>query len=148
MVVAKKKPAGLKVSAIGHDGTKDAKISVIKKVIDTLKQPGKYIEVSGKLVDVMNNAGIKPVDDEKTVRAVLKGKDITWLGDGKYSRNIGGLTVTKQMFGRPKVTSQKNEASYAGNMGFHEMYLFYQKASDSQINQLESLMAAGKTNAA
>lgn len=39
-----------------------------------------------------------------------------------------------------KLTQLLAEVAYDGNMGFHEMYLFYGKANDSQIDKLEVLI--------
>ena len=56
------------------------------------------------MLDILKSKGVAIVDDEATVRKVLQGKDITWNGDGSYSRNIPGLGVkTKVMMGKPKV---------------------------------------------
>jgi len=39
-----------------------------------------------------------------------------------------------------KLSNILSEVAYDGNMGFHEMYLFYGKASDSQVDKLEKLI--------
>ncbi len=33
------------------------------------------------------------------------------------------------------------DVSYEGNLGFHEVFTFYNKASDEQIEQLEQLLS-------
>ena len=33
-----------------------------------------------------------------------------------------------------------NEAAYDGNIGFQEMAMFYQKATDSEIKQMEKII--------
>lgn len=43
-----------------------------------------------------------------------------------------------------KLLYEMNEVAYEGNLGFHEMFLFYNKANDSQINQLENLIKSKK----
>lgn len=104
VTVSKKRPGGEKGIAIGHDGTKDAKHSVIHKRVQTLKKSGHYIEVSGKIKDILVNNGVPIVDDETTVRKLLKGKDIKWNGNGTYDRHIDGLgTITKTMMGKPRI---------------------------------------------
>jgi hypothetical protein len=100
--IAKKKKAGTKFVGLGHDGSKAAKSSVIKRKIDLLKKNGYYVEVSGRIFDILKSAGINIIDDERVVRSVLAGKDIKWNNDGTYSRKIGGKTHTKAMMGRPK----------------------------------------------
>ena len=99
--VTKKKRAGTKFVGTGHDGTKDAKRAVIKHKVNLLKKKGYFIEVSGRMMDIMIGSGIAPVKDLETVKAVLKGKDIKWLEGGKYQRKIGGKVYTKMMFGNP-----------------------------------------------
>jgi hypothetical protein len=100
--VAKEKPAGHKLVALGHDGTLSAKKSVIDRQVANLKKPGWYIEVSGKIKDILLAKGVKPVEDEATVLKALKGKEIVWNNDGTYDRKIGGEMKTKMMLGRPK----------------------------------------------
>ena len=99
--VTKKKRAGTKFVGTGHDGTKDAKRAVIKHKVNLLKKKGYFIEVSGRMMDIMIGSGIAPVKDLETVKAVLKGKDIKWLEGGKYQRKIAGKVYTKMMFGYP-----------------------------------------------
>ena len=99
--VTKKKSAGTKFVGTGHDGTKDAKRSVIKHKVNLLKKKGYFIEVSGRMMEIMIGSGVAPVKDLETVKAVLKGKDIKWLEGGKYQRKIGGKVYTKMMFGNP-----------------------------------------------
>lgn len=99
LIAYKDKKLGNKHIAIGHDGTKDAKKAVINQQATMLKSKGNYVEVSGKLVDIMNSYNVKKIDDENTVRTLLKGKDIIWHGDGSYTRNIGGHQVTKYLYG-------------------------------------------------
>lgn len=102
--IAKQKPPfGIKLTATGHDGSKDAKSQVIKHKVDLLRQRGHFIEVSGKMLDVLLGKGLEPINDENLVRKILQGKEIKWLGDGSYTRRIGGDSHTKMMFGRPNV---------------------------------------------
>ena len=100
--VTKKKSAGKKFVGTGHDGSKPAKRAVVKHKVDLLKKSGYFIEVSGRMLDIMKGSGVKIVDDETVVRKVLKGKDIEWLGKGLYKRKIAGKVYTKMMFGNPR----------------------------------------------
>tara|TARA_R110001632_G_scaffold60622_3_gene146888 strand:+ start:1455 stop:2000 length:546 start_codon:yes stop_codon:yes gene_type:complete len=101
--VTKSKPSGRKFTATGHDNSRPAKSKVVNHKADLLKSNGYFIEVSGKLVDILLAKGVKPVDDEDVVRKVLKGKDIEWLGNGQYKREIGGKLFTKILMGKPTV---------------------------------------------
>ena len=87
---AKPKAAGKKFTATGHDGSSPAKRAVITHKIDRLKQPGYYVEVSGKIKDILLKAGVPQVTDEATIEKVLAGKDVTMNDDGSYVRSIGG----------------------------------------------------------
>jgi hypothetical protein len=100
--IAKIKPSGKKFVAIGHDGSSSGKSYALKHQIDKLKTNGYYVEVSGKIKDILIGKGLKPITDEKLVRKVLDGKEIKWNGDGSYDRKIGGTIHTKMMFGKPK----------------------------------------------
>ena len=89
--------------AMGHDGSSEAKSKVINHKVDQLRQRGYYVEVSGKMKDILLAKGLIPITDEETVRKVLKGKHLSWNPDGSYCREIGGCTHTKMLFGRPIV---------------------------------------------
>ena len=99
--VSKKKNAGTKLVGTGHDGTSDAKRAVVKRKLNLLTKTGYYIEVSGRMLDIMKGSA-PVVKDEKVIRNVLKGKQIIWLGKGLYKRKIGGKIYTKMMFGKPR----------------------------------------------
>lgn len=99
--ISKSKKAGEKMVAIGHDGTKPAKSSVIKHKIDKLNTKGHYVEVSGKMYDILKAKGVQIINDEDTVRKVVAKPDIEWNGDGTYSRVIAGKRMTKVLMGKP-----------------------------------------------
>lgn len=103
VLVSKKRAGGKKAVAIGHDGSKQAKRLAIKHQADQLKKKGHYIEVSGKITDILKANGVAIVDDESTVRKVLKGKDIKWHGDGTYDRKIAGKYHRKILMGKPNI---------------------------------------------
>ena len=100
--VAKHKPAGKKFVALGHDGSSAGKSAAVNHQIDKLKGSGYFVEVSGKMKDILMGKGLQPVMDEKAVRKALPHKDIKWNGDGSYDRKIGGTIHTKMMFGKPR----------------------------------------------
>tara|TARA_R110000803_G_scaffold10459_1_gene31997 strand:+ start:1723 stop:2280 length:558 start_codon:yes stop_codon:yes gene_type:complete len=101
IVVDKKRAGGLKSVAMGHDGSSDAKRAAINIKAIMLKKPGHYIEVSGKLVDILKSKGVPIVADEETIRRVLKGKEIEMNNDGTYQRSLGGTIHTKTLMGNP-----------------------------------------------
>ena len=97
----KKQPAGNKLAAIGHDGTPEAKSKIINHYADLLKQKGYYLEVSGKLKDILLAKGAPVVTDPELIKKVLKGKTIELNDDGTYQRFIGGTQHTKTLLGNP-----------------------------------------------
>ena len=99
--VSKEKPAGEKFVATGHDGTSPSKRAVITHKIDKLKKPGFYVEVSGKIKDILLKAGVPQVTDKETIEKVLKGKEVTMNDDGTYNRKIAGTEYTKMLLGKP-----------------------------------------------
>lgn len=101
--VSKQKKAGEKFVATGHDGTSPSKRAVITHKIDRLKKPGFYVEVSGKIKDILLKAGVPQVTDPKTIELALDGKEIMMNDDGSYRRKIGGTFHEKIMLGTPAV---------------------------------------------
>ena len=66
-----------------------------------LKQKGYYLEVSGKLKDILLAKGAPVVKDPEVIKKVLKGKEIKMNDDGTYERVIGGTKHTKTLVGNP-----------------------------------------------
>ena len=101
--VVKQKSGGSKFVATGHDGSKEAKSKVVNHKAELLKRPGYYIEVSGKIQDILSAKGVETITDKETVFKVMGGREIEWLGDGKYRRTIGGESHIKTLMGKPKI---------------------------------------------
>ena len=99
--VTKDKAAGNKSVGMGHDGSKPARSAAVNITAIMLKEPGHYVEVSGKLKDILIAKGVPVVTDKETIQRVMKGKDITMNDDGTYSREIGGERHTKTLMGNP-----------------------------------------------
>ena len=102
VTVTKRRAGGTKHVAMGHDGGNKAKSAAVNHTASSLKKSGHYIEVSGKILDILKAKGVDIVDDEETVKKALKGKEIVWHGDGSYDRVIGGEKHRKVMMGKPK----------------------------------------------
>ena len=103
VTITKKRSGGTKHVGLGHDNSRPAKRSTIGRTIDKLKLSGNYIEASGKMADILKNAGVIQVTDEDTITKALKGKEIKMYDDGSYSRYLGGKKYIKMMFGKPTV---------------------------------------------
>jgi len=99
--ITQNKEAGNKSVGMGHDGSGPAKSAAVNITAIMLKEPGHYVEVSGKLKDILLSKGVPIVTDEETIRKALKGKKIEMNSDGTYSRYIGGSKHTKTMMGNP-----------------------------------------------
>jgi len=99
--VSKNKGAGQKSVAMGHDGSQPAKSAAVNITAIMLKEPGHYIEVSGKLKDILMSKGVPVVTDKETIQRVMQGKSIEMNDDGTYSRYIGGEKHTKTLMGNP-----------------------------------------------
>jgi hypothetical protein len=68
VLISKKKEAGNKLTAMGHDGSSDAKSKSITKQVDMLKQSGNYIEVSGRIKDILLGKGVPVVTDKSLLK--------------------------------------------------------------------------------
>ena len=101
VIMSKNRAGGKKFVGMGHDNTKPSRSAAVNYTADNLKKKGHYIEVSGKIYDILKAKGVPVVDDEETVRSALKGKEIVWHGDGSYDRVIGGKKIKKIMMGKP-----------------------------------------------
>ena len=101
VVVDKRKSSGVKGAAMGHDGSKSARSLAVNFLSIMLKNKGHYIEVSGKLKDILVAKGVPVVTDKKTIEQVMKGKNIEMNDDGTYQRYLGGEKHTKTLMGNP-----------------------------------------------
>jgi hypothetical protein len=101
VLVYKSRPSGNKGVAMGHDGSRLAVHTALYKTTTDLKKEFYYIEASGKLAEILNSRGVPVITDEKVVKKVLS-KDIEWLGDGFYNREIAGKKIKKSLFGVPR----------------------------------------------
>ena len=103
-IMSKQRAGGTKLVGMGHDGSKPARSAAVAQTVKSLNKNGFYIEVSGKIFDILKAKGVAIVNDEETVKKALKGKEIVWHGDGSYDRVIGSKKIRKDMMGKPKVS--------------------------------------------
>jgi len=101
LISYKEKEAGKKLTAMGHDGQSASKSKSLNYMADLLKKPGYYLEVSGKLQDILLAKGAPVVKDQELIQKVLKGKKLEFNEDGTYQRFIGGEKHTKTLLGKP-----------------------------------------------
>jgi hypothetical protein len=103
VTVSKNKEAGKKLTAIGHDNSPEAKSKTINKQVQSLNTPGYYIEVSGKIKDILMAKGVPVVVNKDTIKKVMGDKAYDIQDDGSYTRFIGGKKVEKILLGKPLV---------------------------------------------
>ena len=103
VIVSKKKEAGNKIAAMGHDNSSIAKSKTINKQVDLLKTPGNYVEVSGKIKDILLAKGVPVVTDKATIEKVMGKKAMDIQDDGSYTRFISGKETHKILLGKPSV---------------------------------------------
>ena len=101
LISYKEKGSGKKLTALGHDGSPEAKSKSLNRMAALLKEPGYYLEVSGKLQDILLAKGAPVVKDKDLIQKVLKGKKLEFNEDGTYQRFIGGEKHTKTLLGKP-----------------------------------------------
>jgi len=101
LISYKEKGSGKKLTALGHDGSPEAKSKSLNRMAALLKEPGYYLEVSGKLQDILLAKGAPVVKDKDLIQKVLKGKKLEFNEDGTYKRAIGGEVHTKTLLGKP-----------------------------------------------
>jgi hypothetical protein len=76
----------------------------------------------------------------------ISGEPHHWEGQGrtkKYHNKVRAIRSADgslKLEGSSKLTDILAEIEYDGNLGFHEMFTFYGKANDSQIDKLETLI--------
>ena len=69
--ITKGKPSGKKFVATGHDNTKPSRSKVVNHKADLLKHKGYFIEVSGKIEEILKAKGVEVVDNEGTLPYTL-----------------------------------------------------------------------------
>lgn len=101
---------GIKYSGVGHDGSSAAKREYISARGKELKKLGYYIEVSGKIAEILLNSYDVPVVTDPIIIEKVLGKTVEFIGtiegmpgNGWYSRILGGHSHNKILLGRPKV---------------------------------------------
>lgn len=103
---------GVKFSGVGHDGSDSSKRDYLADTGKDLKRLGFYVEVSGKLAEILMNKYKCPIVTDSEIVMKVLGKPVDWKGsnpDGKstgngwYIRNIGGHPHAKILLGRPKL---------------------------------------------
>lgn len=101
---------GIKYSGVGHDGSSPAKRAYISARGKELQKLGYYIEVSGKIAEILLEKYDAPVVTDINVIEKVLGKKVDFIGtlegmpgNGWYSRMLGGHNHNKILLGRPRI---------------------------------------------
>lgn len=84
VVFGKMRGSNLKIGGIGHDGGRGKRIA-ITRLIELLRQPGTFAEVSGRMADILIGSGVPVITDPSVVKDIVR-KPIEWIG-GNPNRN-------------------------------------------------------------
>jgi len=102
---------GVKLTGMGQDGGREAKVETIKSLQKNLGSEGFYTEISENVLSLLSK-DIPYVNNQEDVEKIIK-KKIEWVGkadglekDGWYYRNIGGHRKLKLLVGNPKGISK------------------------------------------
>ena len=98
VVFGKTRGGNLKIGGLGHDGGAGKRVS-ITRLIELVKQPGTFAEVSGKPAEIALSAGVPVITDPDKAKELVQ-RDIVWVGahpskdygtgsEGWYSRSYG-----------------------------------------------------------
>jgi len=109
--VNKNAPGGTKMSAVGHDGTREAINIYLTKTAELLHIKSYYSEMSKGVAHIMiTRYNVPYVMDQESAEQTL-GKSVQWIGehpekrypgyDGWYKRTIAGKEEMKILLGKP-----------------------------------------------
>jgi len=105
IIGGKKTNFGTKLTASAQDGSRNAKISVMKKMAELLNTKGFYAETN---LDLALKRGTDWEKDENIIRKVVGKSDIVMNEDGSYTRSIGGHPHRKVLVGYFDHLKEKN----------------------------------------
>jgi hypothetical protein len=94
---------GNKFGVMGTDGSSAAKRAALSQIVHLLKSPGWFGEASHKMAEIFEASGVPRITDLAVVSEILQNKNIDWLGDGYYQRQLGEMgQVRKALYGHPR----------------------------------------------
>lgn len=91
---------GHKIQGIGHDGTREGKNIVLKKLEDQLKISGWWIEASDAMARALIRRDVQPIRDEAILRTIFPSI-VEIHDDGSYTRLVNGARHIEYVFGMP-----------------------------------------------
>lgn len=101
-----------KASAVGTDGSPEAKDYLKKQLVDLLNRPNTWIEVSGAPSNILvKKLGLSTINDPERVQKLLPDFEIEWhgkhpdpninYGNGWFTRKVAGKPKTMIIVGNP-----------------------------------------------
>jgi hypothetical protein len=101
---------GHKIQGIGHDGTKESKEKVIKKLNELLNKDGWFIESSDRLRNVLLKLNAPIVTDHDMLKKLFNDDNLTMVDDYTYTRKLqNGKDIIETVFGKPKLKTINEE---------------------------------------
>jgi hypothetical protein len=100
-------------------------------------------------INIPQLSGYEQVDFPTADSLDISNEPYQWESEGrtkKYHNKVRAVRGENGVltFEGIKLTDILCEVAYDGNLGFHEMYLFYGNASDNEIDKLESFIKRKK----
>jgi len=105
IIFGRKSPQGIKIQGIGHDGQKQSREFVIKRLVKLLNTTGYWVEASDAMEHVLYKNSVPYISDENKAQKVFPNSNLTMIGDkGKYQRRLeNGKKIKETIFGKPKI---------------------------------------------
>lgn len=103
VIFGRKTKNGIKISGMGHDGIKNSRSELMKKLAAMLNKPGYWMEASDRVAELLYSMKVPYLEDEMDVQRIFK--DAKMLKDrGNYEREVSrGVVHTETIFGRPLI---------------------------------------------
>ena len=93
---------GHKIQGIGHDGSRESKDKVIKKMESMLQKPGWWVESSDAMRSALLRTAAPPISNHRFLQHLFRDPTLVMLDDHTYSRQLeNGHKITETVFGHP-----------------------------------------------
>lgn len=102
-IIYKPTKYGNKIALLGTNNKREAKIDLVKKVLELVNTKGWFIEASLKMEEIMASAGAPVIIDKAMIQDVVGAdKQVNFLDDGYYTRKLSKVdkTIVKRMYGK------------------------------------------------
>lgn len=93
---------GFKIQGIGHDGTKEAKERLMKKVVGLVNGKNFWIEASDAMARALEKLGANKETSQENLKSLFSGIK-EFKEDGSYVRGIDGKDSHETVYGKIKL---------------------------------------------